>query len=132
MTSGYRFAECISYRKSPHLLVDQTQSLAFIQNIVFVTAWKILIHLESPFLIKFHGLQTCLSKQSVACRFLFLPSPCILLIFLIKYLTGITNAMHCVYVMNTFLRLKDLLGIQILAWICTGCFYPLHCIILPC
>lgn len=60
-------------RKCPLLLVDHTETLAFTQNMLFVTAWKILIHLELQFCIKFNILQACLSKPLVACSFLFLP-----------------------------------------------------------
>ena len=52
-----------------------TQPLAVTQNMLFMTAWKILIHLEPPLFVKLHVLQTCRSKPSVACRFLFLPLP---------------------------------------------------------
>lgn len=40
-------------------VVDHTHPLAFTQNTLFVTAWTILIHLESPLFIKSHVLQTC-------------------------------------------------------------------------
>lgn len=51
MTRGYHFLRIYLYRKSPHLWWTILHLLAFTQNTLFVTAWAILIHLESPLFI---------------------------------------------------------------------------------